>query len=106
MSNRVRLDLEVRGAAAGSLPVLEDLPAGQLAREIAEDALGATAPRLEDGRWVVGALVDGLRLWAAGDEHTWTILRPACCDEADATYAASLLHARIGSQHSEWDADR
>ncbi len=105
MKRKAELDADVRGFA-GTVPVLEDLPAGKLARDLAEDALGAPVPRLADGRWVVGALVDGLRLFAAGDESVWTIYRPACCDEADATAAASLLHAAIGSAHSEWDADR
>jgi hypothetical protein len=87
-------------------PVFVDLPQGELARELAEDALGGGAPSLPDGRWVVGVLVDGLRLFAAGTEDDWAIYRSFDADEADATAAASKLHAAIGSRHSEWDSDR
>jgi hypothetical protein len=86
-------------------PIFEDLPQGELARELVEDALGAAAPRAF-GRWAVEAWIEGVRLFAAGDEDVWSILRPAGTDEADATALASKLHAAIGWRHSEWDADR
>lgn len=89
-----------------ALPIFEDLPQGELALELAEEALGGPAPRLEGGRWAIEAFVEGLRLFAVGDDDTWVILRPAGSDESDATAAASKLHAAIGWRHSEWDADR
>jgi hypothetical protein len=86
--------------------VFEDLPQGQLARELASEKLGEEVPRLADGRWVVAVMVDGLRLFAAGDEDVWTIFRANDTDEADATAAAAKLHKLIGWRHSEWDEDR
>lgn len=86
--------------------VFEDLPQGQLAREIASEKLEAEIPRLADGRWAVAVNVDGLRLFAAGNEDIWTIYRASDTDEADATAAAAQLHKLIGWRHSEWDDDR
>jgi hypothetical protein len=103
MKKKPAFDLDGFEQAA---PVLEDLPCGEIARELAEEAIGGEAPRLKDGRWVVGAEADGLRLFVAGDEDVWTIYRHAASDESDATAAASKVHAAIGSKHSEWDADR
>lgn len=105
MNARPIFDRSVEGFAAAHA-VFEDLPAGELARELVEDALKGAAPRLPDGRWVVGVVADGLRLLVAGDDDLWAIYRPHDVDEADATAAASKVHAAIGSRHSEWDADR
>ena len=90
----------------GVEPIFDDLPQGELARELAEDALRGQAPRILDGRWVLGVVVDGLRLYVAGTDESWAILRPPFVDEADATAAASKVHAALGSRHSEWDSDR
>lgn len=105
MKAKPRFDRAVEGFE-NAAPVLEDLPCGEIARELSEDALGGEAPRTKDGRWVVGVEAEGLRLFVAGDEDIWTIYRPVEVDEADATAAASKVHAAIGSRHSEWDADR
>ncbi len=89
-----------------AIPVLEDLPQGDLAIELAEDLLGVSLPRLPSGKWAVEAHVGGVRLFATGDDDSWEIRRPPGSDESDATAAASKLHAAIGGRHSEWDADR
>ena len=105
MKKRPVFDARVAGFERAQ-PIFEDLPMGELARELAEDALSAPAPRLADGRWVVGADVDGVRLFVAGGDDLWVIYRPEGVDESEATAAASKVHAAIGSRHSEWDADR
>ncbi len=105
MKTRPSFHSDVAGFAASSV-IFDDLPQGELARELAEDALKAPAPRLGDGRWVVGCEVDGVRLFACGTDDLWEIRRAADADEADATAAASKVHAAIGSRHSEWDSDR
>jgi len=87
-------------------PIFEDLPCGEIARELVEEALGGPTPRTPDGRWVAGAEAEGLRLFVAGDEDIWAIYRPLDVDEAEATAAASKVHAAIGSRHSEWESDR
>jgi hypothetical protein len=91
---------------ANAETIFDDLPQGEIAREIVEDGLRGPPPRLPDGRWAVSVLVSGLRLFAVGNEELWAILRPRDVDEADATAAASKVHAALGSRHSEWDADR
>jgi hypothetical protein len=100
-----RLAVDLNGLET-AIPVLEDLPQGELARELAEESLGHEAPRLGDGRWAIEAFVQDLRLFARGDDDTWEILRPQGSDESDACMMASKLHAAIGWRHSEWDADR
>lgn len=89
-----------------AIPVLEDLPQGEIAQELAMELLEGPLPLLADGRWAIEAHVEGLRLFAAGSGDEWTILRPQGSDESDATAVASKLHAAIGWPHGEWDADR
>lgn len=105
MKKKPQFDINIDGFDRAA-PIFEDLPCGEIARELAEEAIGQEAPRLADGRWIVGAEAEGLRLFVAGDEDVWTIYRPHDVDEAEATAAASKVHAAIGSRHSEWDADR
>ena len=105
MSRKPTFAKDVSGLST-ALPVLEDLPAGEIAKELVGEGLGADPPTLPDGRWAVAVRIDGLDLFAAGDDLAWTIFRPPTTDEADATAAASLLHRAIGGKHPEWEADR
>ncbi len=105
MKKKPTFDTAIEGFETAA-PIFEDLPCGEIARELAEDALGQPAPRTKDGRWIVGAEAEGLRFFVAGDEDVWTIYRPIDVDESEATAAASKIHAAIGSRHSEWEADR
>jgi hypothetical protein len=99
----LRFDRDVSGLD-GAAPVLEDLPQGDLARELAEETLGPLA--VVDGRWAFSVDAEGLRLFVTGDGAAFTIARAPEADESAATWAATRVHRALGGKDSEWDSDR
>jgi hypothetical protein len=100
---QLRFDRDVSGLDR-ALPVLEDLPQGDLARELAEEMLGPLA--IADGRWAFSVDAEGLRLFVTGGPATFTISREPEADESAATWAATRVHRAIGGKDPEWDSDR